>query len=729
MDDRFANLFRALTGNAPLSWQTRLYKEHFVRGDLPPVIDIPTGLGKTMVMAIWLIAREQLGNRIPTRLIYVVDRRTVVDQATDLAERLRCKFGKDKLAISTLRGQLADNREWSRDPSRPAIIIGTVDLIGSALLFSGYRSSYKRRPLEAGLLGQDSLLVLDEAHLSKPFEKLIRDIGSDGRFQKDRCEKPCGAPIKVIRMSATSKTDSDSDPFWLKGDFDARTDDFADDAIRERYGAKKHLTITPLGEKDKLTDKLASEAIKLAENNALRGTRIVVFVSKPDYATKIAEAIRKHESTKTKPGPYSDSVEVLTGTMRGLERDKLIEKPVLKRFFDGDENPYDCPNQRPVFLVSTSAGEVGFDLNADQMVCDATTIDSLIQRLGRVNRRGLGDARIHLFAEPPKKEKDGKPKKLEGLDLAIANTINVLQCIQDGDVSPKNLAALKASDAWTLKADNGKSAYENACSPEPTTVPLTDILLDAWSMTSITAPMPGRPAVGPWLRGIADELPQTTIAWRAELDLEGFEQFDLQEIEEWFDTHRILTHETLSVPTSFAAKWFLDRWDKLDGNQKSDVGKRLIVVDRAGLKRVTVADVINQLDRKNMESIRNADLILPASFGGIERGIGLLDAAAPRKPEDAKDADEQTRHANANLRLVAPDVADAVKELPRQREIVAKTEDGEPERRIIGGGTKPGKPARFVVELASDDEQTVRLVSYVSRREKLEWGTDKTIPA
>ena len=76
---------------------------------------------------------------------------------------------------SILRGQLADNREWSRDPSRPAIIIGTVDLIGSALLFSGYRSSYKRRPLEAGLLGQDSLLVLDEAHLSKPFEKLVQD--------------------------------------------------------------------------------------------------------------------------------------------------------------------------------------------------------------------------------------------------------------------------------------------------------------------------------------------------------------------------------------------------------------------------------------------------------------------------------------------------------------------------------------------------------------------------
>jgi CRISPR-associated endonuclease/helicase Cas3 len=58
---------------------------------------------------------------------------------------------------------------------------------------------------------------------------------------------------------------------------------------------------------------------------------------------------------------------------------------------------------------------------------------------------------------------------------------------------------------------------EAASSPKPATVELTDILLDAWSMTSITEPMPGRPEVGPWLRGIDDELPQTTIAWRAEL--------------------------------------------------------------------------------------------------------------------------------------------------------------------------------------------------------------------
>jgi CRISPR-associated endonuclease/helicase Cas3 len=60
----------------------------FADGRIERSLDIPTGLGKTAVMAIWLVARAQ-GANLPRRLVYVVDRRAVVDQATDVAERLR----------------------------------------------------------------------------------------------------------------------------------------------------------------------------------------------------------------------------------------------------------------------------------------------------------------------------------------------------------------------------------------------------------------------------------------------------------------------------------------------------------------------------------------------------------------------------------------------------------------------------------------------------------------
>ena len=66
----------------------------------------------------------------PKRLVCVVDRRAVVDQATQFAERLRqnmpANFSNklrpgegDGLPISTLHGGFADNRCWLEDPPPP----------------------------------------------------------------------------------------------------------------------------------------------------------------------------------------------------------------------------------------------------------------------------------------------------------------------------------------------------------------------------------------------------------------------------------------------------------------------------------------------------------------------------------------------------------------------------------------------------------------------------------
>ena len=52
----FSKRFQELTGNAPLAWQFRLFEKHFATNSFRPVIDLPTGLGKTMVMAIWVTA-------------------------------------------------------------------------------------------------------------------------------------------------------------------------------------------------------------------------------------------------------------------------------------------------------------------------------------------------------------------------------------------------------------------------------------------------------------------------------------------------------------------------------------------------------------------------------------------------------------------------------------------------------------------------------------------------
>ena len=738
-ESEFRTVFEQLTGNLPLRWQERLFHEHFATSDLPCVIDLPTGLGKTMVMVIWLIAWT-VNKLLPRRLVYVVDRRTVVDQATDIASdfafllapdnpdeneqvakrnptiverkrqhaqalyvlRQNLGFGDGRLAVSTLRGQLADNREWSRDPSRPAIIIGTVDLVGSALLFSGYRSGYKRRPLEAGLLGCDSLLVLDEAHLSKPFETLLRSIGGFNQIPADS-----GLPVKplrVIRMSATSGNSTDSESaFTLQ--FDAAGnltgEDATDETVVKRFNAKKWLTITTLGEKDRLADKLAEAALELAQNPAAVGKRIAVFVKKPEDAKAIAEMIRKHttptiDETGSKPRkikqtPYGDSVEVLTGTMRGLERDRLLEKPVFKdRWLNGALKQDDAANQSPVFLVSTSAGEVGFDLNADHLIGDEAPLDSWIQRLGRVNRRGLGNAMVVLV-------RAGNAAHKTDFDRACIATSELFT---DGsDVSPRALTSLKL-DHWKkipvselqlqplvigdeefLKhcQQRGIAVLQNsACTPEPATVGITDILLDAWSMTSITEAMPGRPEVGPWLRGLDDQQAQTTIAWRAELELLGHEPSPEKTLQAIFARHPIRPHESLTVNTRFLLDAFLKRIPKLKDRPSDLMSSRVAV--RLPRGQVVCKTVEELVDNPGI-LFADATLILPATFGGLATSSGMLDVDSI--PEVRKELDRQPESLDV---ADHPDYEQSDADRPRLRIVIRRTEEGLWTAHAIDGG-------------------------------------------
>jgi CRISPR-associated endonuclease/helicase Cas3 len=205
VESSFSPQFRALTGNEPMPWQEAVFGS-FCAGDFSRPLSLPTGLGKTSVVHLWLLALSAAPERVPRRLVYVVNRRTVVDQATREAEKVRevlatpdagsadpkviatrrqlrdsllslCAKPVDvPLAISTLRGQFADNGEWVVDPCRPAIILGTVDMIGSRLLFSAYGRGFRTQPRHAGLLGQDVLLVHDEAHLEPAFQHLIDGI-------------------------------------------------------------------------------------------------------------------------------------------------------------------------------------------------------------------------------------------------------------------------------------------------------------------------------------------------------------------------------------------------------------------------------------------------------------------------------------------------------------------------------------------------------------------------
>jgi CRISPR-associated helicase Cas3 len=81
-EEQFTAVFKKLTENAPFPWQWELYNGWFAKGKFPRSCNIPTGLGKTSIVAVWLIA---LVNRVSKELAL----QPPLQAATPLIEALR----------------------------------------------------------------------------------------------------------------------------------------------------------------------------------------------------------------------------------------------------------------------------------------------------------------------------------------------------------------------------------------------------------------------------------------------------------------------------------------------------------------------------------------------------------------------------------------------------------------------------------------------------------------
>ena len=90
----FIEFFEELNGYRPFPWQARLLDEIVAERSWPEVLDLPTASGKTATIdiAVFLMAlstdEEALRELAPRRLFFVVDRRTIVDEAYLRAKRV-----------------------------------------------------------------------------------------------------------------------------------------------------------------------------------------------------------------------------------------------------------------------------------------------------------------------------------------------------------------------------------------------------------------------------------------------------------------------------------------------------------------------------------------------------------------------------------------------------------------------------------------------------------------
>ncbi|WP_337958140.1 type I-U CRISPR-associated helicase/endonuclease Cas3 [Sphaerotilus sulfidivorans] len=580
-------LMSALGIGEPYPWQHEVL-EAFCLGTVPGAIQVPTGAGKTAVMVCWLsalIAQAKHGKVIlPRRYMVVINRRALVDAASDLAEALASALERpeladlravlaamsptgrlgEPLAVSTLRGQRADAGAWTIDPSRPAIIAATPDMAGSRLLFGGYGLGRSRRATHAGLLGVDMLIVHDEAHLSPALTALLRSIEAMAAAGAHRLGLP---PLSVIEMTATPRD-------LPQGREVIRCDPDATPALLRRMKAAKALVRHATGG--------LADLVRSAVSAAREGRAVLVYLSSPEDAGKAAALI-------TKAGV--SQVACLTGTMRSFERDQLLETETVRRL-----RPHDGRPVGGAVLVATAAGEIGLDLDADVLLCDEVTLDRLAQRIGRCNRRGLAVGRIEIFPDAAKRPK--------GLDERIGLAMTLLQTLplrEDGafDASPHALSMLL-----------DHPDYATAIEPLPSQRELMRDVVDLYALTSARLEEPARSL---YIHGVQPEQAEIRLAWRALPDTQR--EADLVE---WLQAWPVSLREQARVPR-FKADKLLEERLKTWGAKSAVPVLRLC----DGEDRVEIIRPGRRLPRLQHGDV----LILACELGGLAPG-GVPDPAA-----------------------------------------------------------------------------------------------------
>jgi CRISPR-associated endonuclease/helicase Cas3 len=680
--DDFAPYFAAVHEAEPFPWQRRLLKRVVDRG-WPDALDLPTGAGKTAVLdiALFHLALEAAlpQRRAAVRTVLVVDRRTVVDQAFARAtkigkaltrgatpllhvmrERLQLLAGAEEepVAVALLRGGIARDVTWARNPVQPVLAVSTVDQVGSRLLFRGYGVSSSMRPVHAGLLGNDTLFVLDEVHLSEPFRQTIGAIASRYRSW---AERPLPDRWRVVSMSATLPPRQRQNHHVESRETFSLTDvDRGHPILRRRLTARKATTLMEVrvsGDEDtrrrRFAESLATAAMPRPD---IPGAAVAVVVNRVRTAHLVFEQLRRTHGDRV-------VTVLLTGRMRPIDRAD-VEARVLMRTGAG-RSPRSPEDGKPTIVVTTQCIEAGADLDFDVLVTECASVDALRQRFGRLNR--LGDA-----------------ERCAGAVLARSDSLGDDDDPIYGAALKRTWALLKSRRGQQDEIDLGIEGFHVGAEELPGLIPelrpaplLLPAHLDTWVQTS-PVPEPD-PDVALWLHGPDHNEPEVQIVWRADLDelaqgTEGVQRGDiLESLLERLEVCPPQTAEALTVPMSAARRWLAgSAGDDTADVEGIPVGSE--EEDRSGRPAIAWRGERSSIVTPDTKIAPGDTLVVPCRYGGLFHGNW-----APESTDPVPDIGDRAAHESGRrqvLRLqeavwgwTRGELVQAYPELPRPAEV------------------------------------------------------------
>ena len=414
-------------GHAPHSWQADLASSLQCKNRL---IRIPTGMGKTLgVLLAWTYHRINRADKSwPTRLVWCLPTRTLVEQTHAEANRIISQAG---LALEVDAHMLmggVEQSDWHVCPERPAILIGTQDMLLSRALNRGFACSRARWPVEYGLLNHDALWVMDEVQLMDVGLATSAQLQAFRDQDRDKSIRPC----VTWWMSATLQPD------WLKSvDTESYyvqwTNDICSIPAPQRSGGLWE--IHKICETDAIEAKKASEFAKrilTAHDESTAGDHGKITLVVCNTVDRASETF-----TELRMAGRTDGIELVHSRFRPAERESWRERFLTRE---------SCKSHSDRVIVATQVVEAGVDISATCLVTELAPWPSLVQRFGRCARYG-GEGRV-IVVDRGHDEKTSPPYSPEELESAWSS----LQLLKDVGVGVKAIEEFEHSLTADAKA-------------------------------------------------------------------------------------------------------------------------------------------------------------------------------------------------------------------------------------------------------------------------------------
>lgn len=401
----YANWFQQITGFPPHPWQERLAAE---ADPSSRIIRIPTGMGKSAgTLLAWLYHRVVRDDaRWPRRLAFVLPMRTLADQVARDA-RHWVEAARANLRVHLLMGGVEAER-WVGEIERPAILIGTQDMLLSRALNRGYGSARGLWPMEFGALHHDTLWIFDEIQL------MGVGLATSTQLQAFR-DALVGRSLRGTWswwMSATLQ------PSWLDSiDFRAMRREHLAQPLHvpeeERKGGIWE-SQKGLDWRREALDARSLAKLVLEEHQA--GSQSLVVVNTVKAAVDLY--VQLHKETKQTKGDAPPELRLAHSRFRPHERKQWN--------FLGREAEENLP-QGGRILIATQIVEAGVDISASLLITELAPYPSLVQRFGRAGRRPGQAARVLVIGEVAEERRKALPYTPEELHSAGAALERLLE--------------------------------------------------------------------------------------------------------------------------------------------------------------------------------------------------------------------------------------------------------------------------------------------------------------